>query len=93
MTEISLTWGNIIALISVMISMTGLVGGVIFAIYKQIRAVKSDLDSYKLEVSRDFVSNNHLTGMKEDLIRSEERTLAAINNLAERFDRFLSKTS
>lgn len=91
MNEIVLTWGNVIAILGMLISGAGLVSGLFFALYKQIRQNKTELDEFKLTVARDFVSSSHLTGMKEDLIRSEERTLAAINNLAERFDRFLSK--
>lgn len=93
MNEIVLTWGNVIAFLSVSVSGLGIFSGIIFAVYKQIRTVKTDLDEHKLEVAKNFVSNSHLNGMKEDLIRSEERTLAAINGLAERFDRFLNKAS
>jgi len=91
MDQIVLSWGNVIAMIGVMISGIGLVSGLFVALYKQIRQNKTELDEFKLHVARDFVSNTHLNGMKEDLIRSEERTLAAINNLADRFDRFLAK--
>ena len=91
MDQIVLSWGNVIAMIGVMISGIGLVSGLFVALYKQIRQNKTELDEFKLHVARDFVSNIHLNGMKEDLIRSEERTLAAINNLADRFDRFLAK--
>ena len=93
MNETVLTWGNVIAIAGVIISLFSVGSGIFLALYKQIRGNKTELDEFKLEVARSFVSNTHLNGMKEDLIRSEERTLAAINNLADRFDRFLAKNS
>lgn len=93
MSEIVLTWGNVIAFFSVALSGAGVFSAIVWGVYKQIREVKDELDAHKLEVARNFVSNVHLNGIKEDLIRSEERTLAAIIGLAERFDRFLNRNT
>jgi len=89
--DVSLTWGEIISFFGVMLTLISLLGGVIFALYRNIRSVKTDLDAHKLEVATRYVQSEHLNSFKEDMIRSETRTLSAIQGLAERFDRFLTK--
>lgn len=89
--ELILTMGNIIALMGVFLSGVSLVGGLIFGIYRMIRSVKTELDAYKLEVARNYVQSAHLVGLKEDMIRSEERMVAEMRNLGERFERAVDR--
>ena len=89
--DVSLTWGEVFSAIGVTLTLISLFGGLVFTLYRRISSVKAELDQFKLEVAKEYVGSDHLTEMKADLIRTEERTLAAIQGLAERFDRFLTK--
>ncbi len=89
--DIALTWGEVFSILGLIVTVISAGGGLTFMLYRQIRAVKTDLDAHKLEVATKYVQSEHLTQMKEDLIRTETRTLSAIQGLSERFDRFLTR--
>lgn len=89
--DIAFSWGELFSALGLLFTVVVGVTGAIFAVYRQIRSVKTDLDSFRLEVAKDYVNAKHMNDMREELIRSETKTLAAIQGLAERFDRFLDR--
>lgn len=60
-------------------------------LHAKLDAVDKDLTDFQLEVAHKYVNSEHLAKLQSDLIRTEERTLGAINALTERLDRFLTQ--
>lgn len=89
--QITLSIGEVIAFFGVLISALSVFGGLLFALWRRIVKNSDNLSSYKLYVAERYASIEHISGMEQKLIASEERTLAAINNLTSRIDRMLTR--
>lgn len=85
------TMAEFVSILGLVVTIVGLFSTMIWKLYTQIRANKTDLDAFKLEVATHYVSSSNMSSIKEDLIRSEERTLSAIQGLTARFDKFLTR--
>lgn len=88
--DVGLSWGEVISAVGLMMTIVTVISGFIFAMYRQIRSVKTELDAFKLEVAKNYVGVEQLNQMQQQNIRSEERMIAAINKLGERIDQFMS---
>lgn len=89
--EITLSIGEVIAFFGLLISALSVFGGMLFALWRKIVKNAEDLATYRLYVAERYASIEHISGMEQKLIASEERTLAAINNLTSRIDRMLTR--
>ena len=84
MIEDAVSWTGLGDLLTTIVLLAGAVGGVWWRLHVNIRSVEKDLDAYKLEVAKNYATNNAISQV-------EERVVQAIERLGDRLDRFLER--
>lgn len=101
-TQISLTVGDLVSIMGLFITFSGIFGTILWNLYrrlldntKDLAAVKQhltdEMSSFRLDVAEKYVSSSYLTEIEARMERSEARTVEAMRNLTERIDRLIER--
>lgn len=87
----TITLIELLSFAGVMLSVLVFAAGVVRNLWVKVIKNADALSNFKLEVANKYAGIHHLTSMKDDQRRSEERLNASIIALTSRIDRALSR--
>lgn len=90
-SDFVLSFGEMISFLGFILTLVIFMGGALFRLWNRTTINARSLDTFRLEVAKEYVNSSQLQDLEKQRAVSEERIIGSISTLTARIDRWLDR--